>query len=231
MPLKSRNVQIPNGFTFLQPETGWRPLRFSSFDSVVDQVIDHRKANPHLVQKNGWSIDRGVVVNEVDNYNTKVCIQMGWLDFVEGGGPMPVPFRQPDQPRPPSLAGSLANVVVGSGAIVEFIASRQEAVPDAVANQRAATCAACILNTKGNWLSRFTVPVANAIRVRLQDRRAMNLSTPQDAELGVCEACECPLPLMIHFPIETKLKHLTPRARASLDPNCWVLSEEAAKKQ
>lgn len=137
---------------------------------------------------------------------------------------MPVPFRQPG---PMSLVHSLANVAVGSSAVIEFVASREEAVPDGVANVRAATCAACALNTKGNWLSRFTVPVANAIRVRLQDRRSMNLSTPQDAELGVCEACECPLPLMIHFPLAIKLKHLTAKARANLDPACWVLREEA----
>ncbi len=227
MPLKNRNVQIPQGLTFLQPETSWRPIRFSSFDSIVDQVIEHRKANPHLIEKNGWSIDRNTVVTEVDNFNTKVCIQMGWLDFIEGGGPVAIPFRPQGQPHPQSLSGSLANVAAGSGAIVEFIANRQEAVPDDLATARAVVCSGCPLNTKGNWLSRFTVPVANAIRIRLQDRSAMNLSTPHDALLGVCEACECPLPLMIHFPIETKLRHLTARAHTALDPRCWVLAEEA----
>lgn len=223
MPLKNRSIQIPNGFSYIQPETAWVPLRFSSFNSVVDQVIAHRLANPHLIHKNGWSTDRGTVEIEVDNYNTKVCQQMGWTDFIEGGGPAPIPFRQPGQLRP--LLASLRNVAGGSAAIVEFIASRQEAVPDELANQRAATCAACPLNTKGNWLSLFTVPVANAIRIRLQERTNMKLSTPQDAQLGVCEACECPIPLMIHFPLETKLNHMSERAKSSLHPGCWVLSE------
>lgn len=231
MPLKNRSVQIPQGLTFLQPETSWRPIRFSSFDSIVDQVIEHRRANPHLIEKNGWSVDRNTVVTEVDNFNTKVCVQMGWLDYIEGGGPVAIPFRPQDPLHPQSLSGSLANVAAGSGAIVEFVANRQEAVPDDLATARAVICSGCPLNTKGNWLSRFTVPVANAIRIRLQDRAGMNLSTPHDALLGVCEACECPLPLMIHFPIQTKLRHLTGRAHAALDPRCWVLAEESNLKQ
>lgn len=227
MPLKNRNVQIPNGFSYLQPETAWIPMRFSSFNSVVDQVIQHRLANPHLIHQNGWSTDRATVEAEVDNYNSKVCAQMGWTDYLEGGGPMPVPFPQPGQIR--QAARSLLNAAAGSAALVDFIGSREEAVPDELANQRAATCAACPLNTKGNWLSRFTVPVSNAIRIRLEERRGMKLSTPQDAQLGVCDACDCPLPLMIHFPLETKLNHMTKKALASLDSGCWIRAE--MKKQ
>lgn len=229
MPLKNRQIQIPQGLSFLQPETGWRPERWSSFESIVSQVISHRQGNPHLIEKNGWSVDPQVVATEVDNYNTKVCEQMGWFQFIEGGGPMPIPFTKPGQPQFHNPLRSVQNVAAGSLAIVEFIDSRAEAVPDEQANVRAATCAACPLNTKGNWISLFTVPVANAIRQKLQQRRNMNLSTPQDAQLGVCEACDCPLPLMIHFPLATKLKSLTASSRASLHPNCWILSEEKAK--
>lgn len=223
MPLKNRQAQIPNGFVYLQPETAWIPLRFSSFDSVVDQVIQHRMANPHLINKNGWSVDRATVEMEVDNYNTKHCLQMGWNDYVEGGGPSPIPFRQPGQSLP--LRDRLLNAVAGSATIVDFIANRQEAVADELATSRALRCTACPLNSKGDWLSFFTVPVANAIRIRLEERRGMNLSTPHDALLGKCDACDCPLPLMVHFPLETKVKHMSDRAKNSLHPDCWVLSE------
>lgn len=233
MPLKNRQTQIPQGLSYLQPETSWRPDRWSSFDSIVAQVIAHRRGNPHLIEKNGWSVDPVTVANEVDNYNTRVCEQMGWFNFVEGGGPLPTPFPVPGTPQfhnpPHSLLQAVRNVVGGSLAIVDFVASRAEAVPDEQANARAATCSACPLNEKGDWLSTFTRPVAEAIRVKLQQRRGMNLSTPKDAELGVCGVCSCPIPLMIHFPLETKLEHMNKETHDRLPAHCWVITEEKDK--
>lgn len=235
MPLKNRQMQIPGGLKFLQPETGWHPRRFSSFDSIVQQVIAHRLGNRHLIAKNGHSVDPAVVANEVDNYNTKICLQQGWGQYVEGGQALAVPFRQrgrgvlPPPPPPKAFAQSLGNVAGGSRAIVDFVANRQEAVPDEVAITRAQICAVCPQNQSGGWLARFTRPVAEAIRRRLEQRRKMNLSTPVDEKLGVCNACDCPIPLMIHFPLETKLKHMSERSKASLHADCWVLKESASK--
>lgn len=233
MPLKNRQVQIPGGLRFLQPETAWRPRRFSSFDSVCDQLIAHRKANPYLIHKNGHTIERSQVENEVDNFNTRVCQQMGWLHFIQGGEALPVPFlvrRSEHKPLPPQpgFVQSLQNVAAGSAAIAEFVANKQEAVADELAISRAATCAACPLNQSGGWLALFTVPVAEAIRKRLEERKHMNLVTPLDDKLGVCSACDCPIPLMIHFPLETKLKHLSEKAKLSLHADCWVLKESGS---
>lgn len=217
----------------MQSETGWHPKRFSSFDSIVQQVIAHRKGNPHLITKNHHTIDPVAVANEVDNYNTKVCQKMGWTQFIEGGAALPVPFRQrgvippPPQPSHGSLSQSLANVVAGKRTIVEFIANKQEAVPDDVAIKRAHVCAKCPLNRTGGWLALFTKPAAEAIRQKLALRSKMKLVTPLDDQLGVCKACDCPLPLMIHFPLQTKLKHMTEKAKASLHADCWILDESA----
>lgn len=234
MPLKSRQLMIPGGFRFLQPETGWVPSRWSSFASIVDQVIAHRQGMPHLIAKNGWSVDRATVEAEVDNFNSKICQQMGWLDFIEGGGPVPLPFL-PGQPQihHHPLQG-ISAVGRGSVSLVEWIKDGAEAVPAELATQRAKVCALrengqpCPLNQEGDWTRFFTVPVSNAIRMELQRRRDMALSTPYDDNLGVCAACDCPLPLMVHIPLEYKLKRLSPGARASLDPGCWVLAEAKA---
>ena len=225
--LKDRNRQIPNGLIFFQPETQWKPTPFSSFDTIVQGLISHRKANPYLVQKHGWSVDPVQVANEVDSFNGLVCQQMGWTDYYvtdDGGVPAsaPVPFPQAPQVH----QGKLSQLVAGGKTLVKWIANSVEAVPANLAEARARVCISCPLNGKGDWTSFFTVPVSNAIRAALEDRSRMNLTTPYDAQLGVCEGCSCPLKLKIHMPIARILEDMPPESFDSLVPACWIRAEK-----
>ncbi len=223
--LKSRNHMIPNGFVFFQPETNWAAPRFASFDRIVGELIAHRKANPFLVRQHGWSIDPVEVANEVDAFNTRVCLQMQWNDYVlgaDGGAPAGDPFPQ----RPQVHQGKLSQLVAGGKTLVKWLTNAAEAVPPAQANRRAAICTACPLNEKGDWTAFFTVPVAAAIRTAVDLRRDMKLSTPFDAELGVCSACNCPLRLKIHMKIEAILADMPQESFDSLAGNCWIRAEK-----
>lgn len=222
--LKDRNHQIPNGFLFYQPETGWKPPAFSSFQTIVDSLIMHRKANPYLITKNGWSVDPAQVADEVDNFNARVCQQMGWSDYIDGaaGGGSPVPFPQTPQVH----QGRLSQLVAGGKTLVKWIASGAEAVAPELANKRAAICADCTLNGKGPWTAFFTVPVATAIQDAVELRRQMNLSTTSDDRLGVCDACSCPLKLKVHMGIDRILADMERESFDSLVPNCWIRSEK-----
>lgn len=232
--LKDRNRQIPNGLVFFQPETQWKPTPFSSFDTIVQGLITHRKGNPYLVQKHGWSIDPVQVANEVDGFNAMVCQQMGWTDYYvtdDGGVPAsaPVPFPQ----APQIHQGRLSQLVAGGKTLVKWITSREDSVPSNLAEARARLCTnlngdgkPCPLNTNGDWTAFFTVPVSNAIRAALEDRSRMNLSTPYDAQLGVCDGCSCPLKLKIHMPIDRILADMPPESFDSLVANCWIRSEK-----
>lgn len=227
--LVSRQKQIPNGFIFYQPQTGWKAPRFASFDRICNDLIAHRRANPFVTKKFNLATDFNAVAEEVDAFNAQVCVRMGWNDYVSnmavGGQPAGVPFQEL-QPLKTSLLDGLGRVAAGGKVILEWINSGEEAVPQAVADGRAAICATCPLNAKGDWTSFFTVPLANKIREALETRKSWNLHTPYDEGLIVCEACYCPLPLKVHMPFERIRSKISQESFDALAPNCWIRREQ-----
>src|SRR5215813_15336613 len=109
--LKSRERFIPGGFQFRQPETNFQAPFQASFETIVQALIAHRKANPHLVTTHGWSVDPNQVREELDNYNARICKQMGWTDFYYDGGAPEAPINPRSMPRPALQA--IAGVVDG----------------------------------------------------------------------------------------------------------------------
>jgi hypothetical protein len=227
--LKSRMMQLPGSLHYVQIDTNWRSTPWASFDQIVSEVIAHRMANPHLRTVNGWSVDRHVVEEEVERYNVRICEAMKWYHFLEDGPEVPSTERPfpPGQPQSqsPGRNAVVANILAGTQILVDWIESGAEAVPVAQANQRAKVCSECPKNGKGDLLSFFTIPVANAIRMALQKRNEMALKTDFDEQLGICEACGCVNKLKCHVPLNRFLYKMTPEAVAALDPKCWILSE------
>lgn len=232
--LRDRNKQIPYGLKFTEQHTGWKSPSYASFDTIVRGIIANRMGNPAQTAQRHLSTDYDQVAREVDYYNALACQQMSWGDYIvndAGLAPPSLPKTMPPISRLRAVAGA-ANV------LVDFV-TKDEAVPQALSESRAAVCTSmlrdaegnvkpCPFNEKGDWLSWFTVPVSEAIRKTMQLKTNMGLSTSKDPELHVCSACLCPLKLLVHFPIEKKLKSLTLESKAALHPNCWVLSEEKA---
>lgn len=220
--LISRQRQIPGGVKFYQAATKWASTPWASFDSVVNSLISHRKGNPALTEKHGWSTDYETVANEVDEFNAHICESMNWKDYITGGGgAQPAPFSS-WQGKP---LGNLPNIVAGAKVLVDWINSGAEAVPIQQAESRAAICVKCPKNEKGDWTRFFTVPVSEAIRAELEKRRGWNLSTSHDNELRICGACLCPLKLKVHVPIDKINARISDEARANLDSGCWIRSE------
>lgn len=221
--LKNRQMSIPNGFSYIQPEIpNWRPPNQPSFDVLVRAVIALRMANPWLVEKHGWATDYDSVADEVEQYNVKICVQHRWSPYItdEDGG-APPPFQSPLH----SLTARATNVVAGSEVLIDWLSSGAEAVPSEQSAQRAAICKDCPQNKSGDLTSFFTLPVAGAIRAVLNLRSRWNLRTPHDAELGVCAACNCPIKLKCHLPIARITEKLNAETKAALDPRCWILAE------
>lgn len=212
--------QIPNGAFYYEPATKWKSSP-GSLDSITNQLIAHRKGNPALAQKFGWSTDYQTVWNEVEQFQVLICQQMGWTRYItEGGGGSPLPF--PVASKGPSRLGA---VVGGGETIVEWIKDGAEAVPAPLAEKRAEVCVKCPKNKSGNLLDFFTETVSGAIRRALEDRERMNLSTIYDKDLHVCQACLCPLRLKVHLGLDRILKRLPQESKQALDPQCWILSE------
>lgn len=221
--LISRDRQIPNGFQWYESATGWKSRPWASFQEIVTSLIAHRKGNPALVEKNNLPTDYESVANSVDEYNALICQQLNWNDYIsQSAGGQTAPFRNRSEP---SLFGKIGSAAGGAKILVEWISSKEEAVPIDLAEHRAAICVKCPLNKKGDWTRFFTVPVSNAIRAELEKARGWNLRTSKDAELFVCEACTCPLPLKLHMRIDRIIKNLSPQQKAALDPSCWITAE------
>jgi hypothetical protein len=223
--LKSRVKQIPNGLKFVQPEVGWDSVKvlgkFPSWEVLVNAVVALRMANQAQAQKHGWSVDVNAVAQEVDAYNTRLCLEAGWSNFVQGPG-----GRSPPKSFPPgSLMRSSSHAAAGGKVLLEWLNSGAEAVSTPLADKRASVCTDCPMNQRGDLLSFFTRPVSEAIRAALNLRSSWNLRTDNDANLGVCQACNCPLKLMVHVPLELKLKSMNQETLDALHPSCWILSE------
>lgn len=236
MRLKSRSLQIPNGYFFRQPEIKWDsrsklPMH-SSFDTVVRALISARQANPHYVQKHNWPTDFNTVSDEVDAFNTKVVMMMpGGARFVtDPGGGAPPPFYQAPSPQQQNAllaaASKARKLWSGIKSGNDWIDSGEPAVAQEEAERRASVCVACPLNGQGGLEKFFTVPAAEAIRRQFSKIEGRQLATSQDDKLGICDACFCPMKLKVFTPMKFVKAHLTDAVIDELckGNNCWIVA-------
>ena len=218
MPLLDRKRQIPNGLRFYLPATRWQSTPWSSFDHICTDLLNHLKGNPTVAQKLGWPLDLSYIEQQVDEFNTRLCQQMGWKDFIvaDGGATVSVPFTIPQK---------LRNVAAGGELLVEWLESDQKPVPIKVAEKRASICSTCPSNGKGDWTRYFTVPMASKIKSEIERRNNMKLSTSHDSKLNVCEVCLCPLKLKVHSPLSLILSKIPGEVKSRLPGHCWILNE------
>ena len=233
--LADRKKLPPGGLRFYQPETNWFPTPHSGFEETVAQIVAHRSRNPHLAQRYGWATERDKVAVELDDFNTKVCMEMGWKEYVASDNPPEAPaVKHPGGFTDKQISGSLSAVkrlAAGAALLMDWEESGQPPVAKELAESRAATCVLrpnglpCPKNSTEELSAWFTVPVASAIKSRLARLHEMKLTTSYDDKLKVCSACLCPLGLKVHTPIDLIKKRLKPEVIAELDPQCWILKE------
>jgi hypothetical protein len=216
--LRDRNKFPPGGFRFYQPETNWSPPTWLSFHDTVLAIIDHRNRNPHQRDRYGWLVDYNAVCDELDAYNSRICLEMKWNDFIMGEGiPAPPPKASP-LPLP-----SGRPVVAGAKSLAEWTIDG-EVVPEEIAATRANICRDCPVNHQGTLRDFFTEAAANLIQRQFEIRQNRELKTPWDEKLGMCDACGCPLKLKVHAPMHVIEKYLSQTTRDKLDPRCWILN-------
>lgn len=228
--LNNRQLQIPGGLKFYQPETKFT-ARSGSFDNIVQQVIAMRRANPSIAQQKGWSTDYNAVADEVDAFNAAICERMGWTNYImQSAVSAPSPkfkaLSPLDKKQLDVVAGKVKKVWQGVKSLHSWIESGEPAVDQAKSEARAAVCVACPLNGKGGLEDWFTKPASEAIRKQFSTLAERKLSTSLDDQLNVCSACLCPLKLLVQTPLKFKLAHMGEETRRALHPACWVLAEE-----
>jgi len=234
--LKSRQKQIPNGLFFRQPEIRWDSKKVlglhPSFETLVGAVISARSANPHHVAQHKWSLDRGAVGDEVEAFNVRVCLSMGWTAYltdIGGGAPPPfLPTTSPADQRLLDVAASKARKLwAGIKTLNAWLDSGEPPVPADQSAKRAATCVACPLNGSSDLTSWFTIPAAASIKRQLERMQKRNISTSLDDKLGVCSACLCPLKLKVQTPLKFIQPNMSGETLNDLrrGANCWLVSE------
>ena len=220
--LKSRINCPPGGFQFTIAPLGVSKTVWS-FTEAVQEFRTIAMANPTI----GLPTDPVVIGNFIDQQNALRCMGIHGADAyvdMEGGQARFADAKKVSLSRPGvAVADRLIQLTAGAATLREWISQGAPAVPPEEATERAKICSTCPQNGKGDLTRWFTKAASQSIRAALTATQQIELKTVHDDSLGVCEACLCPLKLKVHVQLPVILKHLTPQARASLDPRCWML--------
>lgn len=227
--LKSRRQFPTGGFHFYESRTNWSPPSMLDFETTVDLIVAHRKANPRFAGQ--WSTGWDAVANELDEQTCRHLQSKGLFDqWCNGAEPTSFPSGPVRQlswlGRKLVDAAEGVKMIAGIGVLTDWLGSGGRPVSEPIANARAEICKSCPQNQSGDWTRFFTNPASEAIRKQLAIKNDMSLSTHCDNDLGVCSACLCPLKLKVHAPIHHVLNHLNQNVKDRLDKRCWILSEQ-----
>jgi hypothetical protein len=217
--LTSRQHQIPNGFKFFLPELNWSSPPFISFDSLVNQVVQVVRGNPHIAKQNNWPTEPSAIADWVESYQVAICKQNGWMQYLQ-------PEIAPPKTTPPlQVSLSAGRLVAGAKTLLDWLGDGMRPVSRDLAEQRAQICSACAYNGKGDLSSWFTRPASELIRKQIGAAKDLNMRTSVDDKLGVCNVCACPIKLKVHVPRATINKH-TAEMIEGLPAHCWMKTEQ-----
>lgn len=243
MSFINTNNLPPNGYSVRVAETGWVSPLYTGLEDTVREVRKHREANPRF----GWPTDeasiRAWVLNSVEGRLRAMPGGAGMQWLVADSPPPDPSFSLPSRQRqsaraelrlaaavaePKGVGEQIRDTVAGIGLWLDWFGDSP--VAGELATARAAVCVRCPLNERnGNPLQRFNEAAAKEISAIFGSLKHAKLSTPHDEALGVCSACECPMKAKVFAPLPLIVKRLRPEARERLAPECWILSESAAK--
>ncbi len=231
--LKSRSAQVPHGFRFLWPATGWdaqKIMPYRSFDHIVAALQAHVRGNPHQAQQSGMPSDAESLGILVEQQTVKALQREGYTDFVieEASAASPKPIAQhPLRPRQPGVA-VVKSMAAGASLYVDWLGQGGKPVAHSLAESRASVCVTCPNNQPGDWKTFFTEQAAALILKTLELKNDMDLSTSVDEKLGLCRVCLCPLKSKAWVPLSHVKAHTSATVLANLPSPCWIKDEIAA---
>lgn len=227
MRLKSRTQACPNGFLFEQKETGWKnwvnaPETVWDFNGLCAKLRQHRMANPQF----GLSTNIGVIANEVDQRNAQRMMTIPGASIYVEETPTPKPEALPH------ISQKLLDAVEGAKKTARGISLIFEWLKEGVAVDyelaiaRATTCTQCPMNnTNESAWGYFTKQASARILEMIASRADLNLATPLDDKLGICDACLCPMKTKIWVPMDQIRAKQHPEITATLWEKCWMRRE------
>lgn len=220
--LKSRETLPPGGWVFRQPETNWISKFGRTFDETVDDIIKHRSANPRFKLSTDWA----AVAIELELFTElRLRSMRGAESYLTPTDPKPTRPQRPSIVKDAGAVGAnkKPSVVAGVPVLINWLGSGLHPVAKELAEERAAICANCPQNRPGDWRHWFTEKVASVLKVQMEIKNDMALSTPSDDKLNVCKACVCELKLKVWTPLEHITDHMDDDMKRRLDERCWIL--------
>lgn len=219
--LKSRLHDIPNGFQFYQPETGWEAPKWQPFETLVTVIIEHRKANPRF----NLSTDRQRVSEELDAFNSARLRDMpgGSAYLLEGVAPPDFnTVRRPRQSPDLVAVGGVKKAMAGIGTIMAWLGDGLKPVDQETATRRAEICVSCDRNVPSVGILRALNTVGDILHSIAQAKTEMQLTTQFDDRLETCAACGCVNATKVWVPPEHIKKGMTPLVQEKLSAQCWI---------
>lgn len=218
---------------YFQPETNWQSNPNVGFNDVVQQIIEHRKANPRF----NLATDVVAVERELEQYTeARLRSQFGEgaNEYLINSGSPPPSFTPPRLRR--HQAGAVAGVgekvsrvSAGIGLMIEWLSESLQPESADIATHRAGICSTCEFNQPGSLFDRMALtPTATGIKKLLEERAEMKLSTPHDQKLQMCVKCDCVLKLKVFAPLKHILNHTDKEVFDSLPSHCWIRIEKTA---
>jgi hypothetical protein len=227
--LRDKTRQVPNGLKFVQPETGFSPQPWSSFDSIVQQVLQHRQNNKWLAEKYNWAMTREGVATDVEQYNVRLCEINGWTDFIFVGGP-PVSFHPARSSKLPDGAGvaegglkrRISNAAGGLGLFTTWLGSGLKPVDQALAEKRAKICEHCPKNQLGDFWQKLAGVAAAELRTLIAIKADLELKLPNEDKLHSCSCCQCWLPLKCFSHLDHIISNTSALTMSEFPSHCWI---------
>lgn len=230
MRLKSYGTFPPHGFSYLQPETGFRTDSGLTWIQTLQAVQKHRSKNPRF----NLSLDINQIAVDVEQ---QICARLaatpGAASYIIQDSS---PFHQaPLQAGPLTSAQSLPgvaaikNAVAGVGALLDWLGDGMMPVGQELADKRGGTCAGCPKNAGGDLLQKLEAAAASVLRQQIEIRKDMKLRTQFDSRLRTCLACDCWTQLKVWVPFAHIEAHTRPEIWKQLHPTCWMLTERPLK--
>jgi hypothetical protein len=221
--LKSRTKWPPGGWRFIQKETGWQLPEGLDWHHSVLAIIAHRQANTRF----NLSTDYATVADELDRYQcARLANDPNWCvspDIVNFSERPPLPRQSGDGKNAAGAAKFLKNTRAGIKLWLEWF-GKGNPVLASEAEERASICLKCPRHVRGNMVQRFSKAAVDEIIGVFEIMKDLNLKTPFDDQLNVCDACDCPMRAKVWCPADLIKSHLRPEAELLLWEKCWLKS-------
>lgn len=124
-----------------------------------------------------------------------------------------------------NLLETLKHDADGLAILKEWLGDGGEPVAPIHAELRAAICSVCPENRGGNWWDKFKNQIARTIRKHLEFKHRVGLSVSTEANLHMCRACGCALPLKVWVPVKHLKTHVSEKTISKMPSFCWIKKE------